>query len=173
MLAQSLCELAAHVGLSQAQIARHLGIDKSNVSYWARGHREVPEHHREAFLTLVFAKAKEEAARAKIGLPTRRRRFFRRLLPLVLECRAENLRERGLADTDSVASLVESIEVFKALPDEALLQPETARRLLTLSQALGNLITIQAQHGPLLALAEEFRQAETEDVVRPGLLDTR
>jgi hypothetical protein len=172
MLARSLCELAEFVGLSLTAIARHLGIDRANVSYWAHGHREVPEHHREALMQLVFAKAKHQAALAKTGLPATRRRFFRKVLPLILECRAENMEACGLADTASVADLVNQIAVFKALPAAELDQPETARRILTLSQGLANLITIQAQHGPLLALAEELRAA-TEDVVRPGLLDTR
>jgi transcriptional regulator with XRE-family HTH domain len=162
MLAQSLCELAAHVGLSQTAIARHLGVDRANVSYWARGHREVPEHHREALLALVFAKAKQQAALAKTGLPQARRRFFRKLFLLVLECRAENLQAHGLADTDSVATLVGQIEAFKTMPEAELYKPETAKNLLTLSQGLANLITINAQHGPLMALAEEFRHADTE-----------
>jgi DNA-binding transcriptional regulator YiaG len=162
MLAQSLCELADHVGVSQAAIARHLKVDRANVSYWARGHREVPEHHHEALLDLVFAKAKHQASLAKTMLPATRRRFFRKLLPLVLECRAENLRARGLADTDSVATLVNQIETFKTMPEAELCKPETAKKLLTLSQGLANLITINAQHSPLMALAEEFRHADTD-----------
>ena len=123
-------------------------------------------------MQLVFTRAKEAAARAKTGLPGPRRRFFRKLLLLVLECRAENLEACGLADTASVADLVNQIAFFKALPAAELDQPETRERILTLSRGLASLLTIQDQHGPLLALAEELR-AETEEAVRPGLLDTR
>ena len=176
MLTQSLCELADHVGLSQTAIARHLGVDRANVSYWARGHREVPEHHREALLALVFAKAKQQAALAKTGLPQARRRFFRKLLPLVLECRAENLHARGLADTASVTTLVSQIEAFKTMSEAELSKPETAKRLLTLSQGLANLIVINTQHGPLMALAEEFRHADTDalepEAAQPALPST-
>ena len=167
MLARSLCELAEFVGLSLTAIARHLGIDRANVSYWAHGHREVPEHHREALMQLVFAKAKHQAALAKTGLPATRRRFFRKVLPLILECRAENMEACGLADTASVADLLTQIAFFKALPAAELDQPETAKKVLTLSQGLANLITINAQHGPLMALAEEFRHADPDDSFEP------
>jgi len=166
MLAQSLCELAAHVGLSQTAIARHLGVDRANVNYWARGHRELPEHHREALLTLVFVKAKEQAARAKTWPRPARRRFFRKLLPLVVECRAENLAARGLADTDSVASLVAHIDHFKTLSEAELARPEVTQQLLTLSQRLVHLITVNSQHAPLAALVEELRDADPDALER-------
>jgi hypothetical protein len=162
MLAQSLCELAHHVGLSQTAIARHIGVERTSVNYWARGHREVPEHHRQALLDLVFVKAKEQAARAKTWPPQARRRFFRKLFPLVLECRAENLYAHGLADTDSVADLVRQLDHFKTMPEDELAKPETATKLLTLSQGLANLITINQQHGPLMALAKELKHANID-----------
>jgi hypothetical protein len=162
MLAQSLCELAAHVGLSQSAIGRHLGVDRANVNFWARGHREVPEHHRQALLDLVFAKARHQATLAKTWPRQQRRRFFRKLLPLVVEARAENLAVRGVVDTDSVASLVTHIERFKTMSQEELDKPETTQRLLTLSQRLVHLVTVHSQHAPLIALAEELKDADTD-----------
>jgi len=169
MLAQSLCELAEHVGLSQSAIARHLGVDQANVNYWARGHREVPERHRKALLNLVFLQAREQAARAKtwpLG-SQRRRHFFRRLLPLILECRAENLHAHGLADTVSVASFVQQLDHFKGMPQEELYKPETAQKLFALSRGLANLATVNEQHRSLMELAEELKDANI-DALEPG-----
>ena len=168
MLAQSLCELAAHVGLSQTAIARHLGVERANISYWARGHREVPEHHRAAMLALIFTKAKEvskakaRAVRAKTLTPHQYSRFLRRLLLLVLACRAENMAAHELTDTASIENFLRQLEHFKGMPQEELCKPETAHKLSILSRALASLAMINEQHGPLLALAEELRHADTD-----------
>jgi hypothetical protein len=100
---------------------------------------------------------------AKTWTPQARRRFFRKLLPLVVECRAENLAARGLADSDSVASLVAHLDRFKTMSAEELERPETTQQLLTLSQRLVHLITVQSQHAPLMELVEELRHADTDD----------
>jgi transcriptional regulator with XRE-family HTH domain len=171
MLAQALLELADHVGMSQSAIARHLGVERSNVSYWARGKREVPEHHRETLLKLVFTKAKEQAAhvkamgqaaRAKGMLPHAHRRFFRKLFLLVVECRAENLSAHGLADTASIESFLRQLDHFKGMPQEALCKPETAHKLFILSRGLASLAMINEQHGPLMELAEELKDANID-----------
>ena len=170
MLARSLCELAEHVGLSQTAIARHLGVDRTSVNYWARGHREVPERHRQALLDLVFEKTKKQEALAKKTWPLgslRRRHFFRRLLPLILECRAENLAGHGLADTVSVASFVQQLDHFKGMPQEELYKPETAQKLFALSRGLANLATVNEQHRSLMELAEELKDANI-DALEPG-----
>ena len=176
MLAQSLCELAAHVGLSQTAIARHLGVERANISYWARGHREVPEHHRAALLKLVFTHAKAQAAhvkvqgqaaRAKGMLSHAHRRFFRKLFLLVVECRAENLAAHGLADTASIAHVLRQLEHFKGMPQEELCKPETAQKLFALSRGLANLATVNEQHRSLMELAEELKDANI-DALEPG-----
>jgi hypothetical protein len=176
MLAQSLCELAEHVGVSQTAIARHLGIDRVNINYWARGHREVPDHHLGALLAFIFARARQQAALAKTWTPQARRRFFRKLLPLVVECRAENLAARGLADTDSVAGLVAHLDRFKTMSAEQLDRPETTQQLLTLSQRLVHLLTVHSQHAPLMELVEELRHADTDafesETAEPALPST-
>ena len=43
MLGIKICRLADAVGLTQAAIAEHLGVDRAQVNRWAKGVRPVPE----------------------------------------------------------------------------------------------------------------------------------
>ena len=49
-----LLEMARTVGLSQADIARHLGITPIQVTRWVHGTRPVPAKHRQRLAALVF-----------------------------------------------------------------------------------------------------------------------
>src|SRR6266566_7897585 len=55
MLGIKICGLANAVGLTQAAIAEHLGVDRAQVNRWAKGVRPVPEHMRTALIMYVLS----------------------------------------------------------------------------------------------------------------------
>jgi hypothetical protein len=51
---KSLFTLLAHCGVSQAEVWRHLGLKKAQISLWANGRKPMALRHRERFETFVW-----------------------------------------------------------------------------------------------------------------------
>jgi transcriptional regulator with XRE-family HTH domain len=147
MYARSLFRLMALIGLSQAAVARELGVTRQLVWKWANGVAPIPDERFEA-LKPVILRAVTEALAPPLRLRLGARQWQERQLKLVqqiLQCVEDWQVERS---PDGPMALVHSASValqkYAALDEatrEELLQKAEHRRqyAAALSQALDSL----------------------------------
>jgi hypothetical protein len=98
MLETKLFELADLVGLSQTDIAEHLGLNRAQVNRWVHGVRPVPQSYVTKLIDFVIAAVErrlEQLATQPLGLAevaapkqSSRVQLRRQILGLLRECHA-------------------------------------------------------------------------------------
>jgi hypothetical protein len=172
MYAVKLLELTQILGLPQADIARHFGLTRTQVHLWAAGKRPVPRRYREALVHLVAtasAQCRALAARESVGIlgeiarqasgaPARPRpvdRFDAMVTEMLDAWVTENLEAHDLGPTASVQGVIEALDPFKDMTQEALRKPSNARRLHTLAASLIEHATMLQRLSPMQDVLEE------------------
>jgi len=160
---QKLLALATALDISQADIARHLGIGRIQVVRWATGKRPMPTKYREAvweFLREAFhrrlatGKAPEQRGLTAGWIPPQTEPIFQAVTALSLE----HAEMHGAGPTAVIGSVREALA---ALPDDPkeLRKPANTLRLLELCGQLTDASILLAKIGPLQDALEERNNA--------------
>jgi transcriptional regulator with XRE-family HTH domain len=170
MLGIKLCGLADEVGLTQAAIAEHLGVDRAQVNRWAKGVRPVPEYIRTALTAYVIRAVRRcvdelDASRAGLGLlgqvPIVDRR--RKLVMLARECLLEDMEAAGEDATATIHGGLEALDPFKTMTPAELLKPANAEKLLQLAEALKAEAALLCRIAPMFDVLKEKRDADDRE----------
>lgn len=162
-----LLAIARLVGLTQADIARHLGITPIQVSRWSKGTRPLPSKHLQAFWNLVLTTLGDfvESGKADIwpegrpvlamGLPSP---FRQQLETLLDELCLEYVEMHGKGPS---AWLESTFVALDALPRDLkeLRKPANTAKLIELGRDLTVYGTMLEQIGPIQDLLEETDHA--------------
>jgi hypothetical protein len=130
MYAKSLFRLTALVGLSQSDVARHLGLSRQTVSDWAVGRAPIPDEHFEFMKPLLLRTVTEALAPPATGRAQLSEQFSRRnprvqLAVEILQCLEDLQAEQA---PGGPMALVHS--ACLVLQDLTLMDPGTRERLL-------------------------------------------
>jgi hypothetical protein len=146
MLESKLFELADLIGLSQTDIAAHLGLNRAQVNRWVRAVRPVPQHYRTQLTDFIMAAVErrlEQLATLPLGLaevaaPERspREQLRRQILGLLRECHAAEAECAGEGPTTAIRGILEELERFKTLRPQELRKSANADALFRLAGAL-------------------------------------
>ena len=170
MLGRKLCELAQLAGLTQSDMAKHLGVTRVQVHHWAHGVRPLPEHCRTkltAFVMEAVRRRVEELkppALAALAGPRRsltpREKLKNQLLLLAGECLIADMEAVGEGPTATVPDVLNALDHFKTLNPEELRQPANAEKLSQLATSLAEHADLIRRIGPLFdVLHKEERHA--------------
>jgi transcriptional regulator with XRE-family HTH domain len=163
-----LLAIARLVGLSQADIARHLGLTAVQVTRWAKGTRPLPPKHLDALWHLVYTAVEKfiELGMADVwpeGSPilatlTQPTPFRRQLETLLDELCLEFLERRGEGPSASIESTLIALDALPRDPQE-LQKPVNAAKLIELGRDLTFYGQLLSKITPLKTLLEDMDHA--------------
>ena len=159
---QKLLALATSLDISQADIARHLGIGRTKVVRWATGKRPIPTKYREAVWEFI-----REAFHRRLAAGKSQQRGLtagwiapqvEQIFHAVTELGIEHAELHGEGPTAQIASVRMALN---ALPDDPkeLRKPANTLRLLELCEQLTDASILLAKIGPLQDELEERNDA--------------
>lgn len=158
---------AGAVGLTQADIARHLGITPIQVSRWSKGTRPLPAKHLDALWNLVYTKLRDFIASGKADVWPEDASTLEKLGPNPFRQELEKmihalwLEYMELRDQGPSAWIESTFVALDALPRDAkaLRKPANTAKLIELGRALTHYGTLLSQIGPIQDLLEETDHA--------------
>lgn len=179
MYSRKLLAIARLVGLSQADIARHLGISAIQVSRWGKGIRPLPPKHLQAFWHLVYTTLEDFVESGKAdhvwpeGTPTLAKLapitpFRQQLETLLDELCIEYLEMHNQGPSAWLASTFVALDALPRDPKE-LRKPANIAKLVELGRDLAHYGTLLDQIGPIQAFLEELDDAnDARESDEPG-----
>lgn len=151
-----LLKLASMVGLTQSAIARHLGVNRVKVHYWANGIRPIPQRYLAPLMDCVwYATGVYLAAHKEVPGSIAEAAGVRQLIKDLLgECYIENLELRREGPSAAIAPLVAALSPYTTMPDAALRKPAQAAELLRVATLLKDAAELLVKYGPLMDLVQ-------------------
>jgi hypothetical protein len=166
-----LLAIAQAVGLSQAAIAKHLGINRVQPHYWAHGMRPLPTRFLEPLMILIEKASERLIAKPLVhGNSFEERRKAAKARIMTLERVQELLREFMVDGTAKDAH--RALEVLHHLPHDWLDKGENAKILVKLGTDLILYGEVLQALSPLLNISHDIyhREKEIEDAHARGEL---
>lgn len=152
-----LLEIARLLGLSQGEIARHLGITPIQVSRWVKGKRPLPEKHLTPLWRFVMDAVQDflDAGKADVGpdglpLPISlatagtKTAFRRQVETLMRDLTLEYAEECGIGPSAQLASTFVALDAFPRDP-KAQRKRDNAMKLIELGRTLTECGTMLAR----------------------------
>jgi transcriptional regulator with XRE-family HTH domain len=170
MYGKKLVDYAVALGLSQSEIANHLGIHRAHVHRWLHGVRPVPDHYRSQLFGLIAKTFPRYMARFQArlqGTNAERRKAFEdrmhrldQLGELIAELQVENALENA----------TRALEALKALPLDALHSRANAPAIADCATALLTYANVFAACGPLADFVQEVEREYdlVRELAEPG-----
>ena len=171
MFHRRVLAFADAVGITKAEIARHLGITPIQVSRWSKGTRPLPAKHLDAIWNLFYMKLRDflESGKADVWLEdTRSNPFRQELEQMILALWLEYMELRDQGPSAWIASTFVALD---ALPRDAkvLRKPANTAKLIELGRALTHYGALLSHIGPIQDLLEETAHAnDARESDEPG-----
>jgi hypothetical protein len=158
--------LAQLVGVTQADIARALGLSREQPHRWAKGMYPVPPHHLQAVIRQVLAEAFAWLDRGKLDAPLEGEALTQTEAEAAAGMRPISAARRevealvsrvtlryheldAVGPTVLVPRLIEDLWPYRTMRPEALREPDTARRLVAQLETALAAAKLLARLGPV------------------------
>ena len=170
MYGKKLLDYAVALGLSQSEIANHLGIHRAHVHRWIHGSRPVPDHYRSQLFGLIAKTFPRYMAKFQArlqGTNAERRKAFKdrmhridQLGELIAELQVENALENATI----------ALEALKAMSPGALRSRANALAIAECAETIMVYVNVFAACGPLADFIKEVeRDADlVRELAEPG-----
>jgi transcriptional regulator with XRE-family HTH domain len=170
MYGKKLLDYAVALGLSQSEIANHLGIHRAHVHRWIHGSRPVPDHYRSKLFGLIaktfprymarFQARLQGTSEERLKASEERLHLIDRLGWLIGEVQEENALENATI----------ALEALKAMPPGALRSRANALAIAECAETIMVYVNVFAACGPLADFIKEVeRDADlVRELAEPG-----